>query len=312
MDEHGSCCKAVRVTLRQVTYFVAVVEEGSFTLAARKLRVAQPSLSQQVQALERDVGVQLLERTSRGVCLTAAGREFVPEARAMLAASRRARLAVRKTEALEGGELEVATVRSIAVGLLPDLIGEFRRRHPGVRIWLREYAHRDELGDAVLAGTSDVAIGPRLRTWPGAMLTLGWEEFVVVLPPSDGLAGQNEALNLRHLADREWILYEPGQGLADVVAFACAHAGFTPRPAMRTGQAEAAVRLAVSGVGVAMVPINIVPEHLAVRSRRLRRPVIRELVAFARSQFSPPARAFVTVATDASWPPRPPRSVVFR
>jgi DNA-binding transcriptional LysR family regulator len=300
------------MTLRQVSYFVAIVEQGSFTLAARKLLVAQPTLSQQVRALERDLGAELLERTAQGVRLTAAGREFLPEARSMLAASRRARLAVRQTETLEAGELEVATVRSLAVGVLPQLIGAFRRSHPGVRIWLREFVHRNELCDAVLAGTSDLAIAPRPTAWPGALRVLGWEEFVVVLPAADPLAALRKPLDLRRLAEREWILYEPGHGLADVVSFACARAGFTPRAAMRTGQAEAAVRLAAAGLGVAMVPINMVPEHLADRSRPLRRPLIRELAAFARTQFSPTAEAFAVAAAGASWPARPTRSVVFR
>jgi DNA-binding transcriptional LysR family regulator len=300
------------VTLRQVSYFVAVAEEGSFTLAARRLRIAQPSLSQQVQALERDIGASLLERTARGVCLTAAGREFLPEGRAMLAASHRARLAVRQTESLEGGELEIATVRSLAVGVLPQLIGEFRRRHPGVRIWMREFAHRDRLNAALLAGQSDIAIGPRPSVWPGPLLVLGWEEFVVIVPPADPLAERDGAVNLRRLSDREWILYEPGHGLDDVVLFACAQAGFTPRAAMRTGQAEAAVRLAASGLGVAMVPVNVVPAQLANISRPLRQPVIRQLAAYARTQFSHAAAEFASVAAAGYRPPRPKRSIVFR
>jgi DNA-binding transcriptional LysR family regulator len=300
------------VTLRQVSYFLAVADEGSFTLAARTLRISQPTLSQQVQALERDLGANLLERTSRGARLTTAGREFLPEARALVAASQRARLAVRQTEALEGGELEIATVRSLAVGVLPPLIGEYRRRHPGVRIWLREFAHRDHLNDAVLAGLSDIAVGPRPREWPGPLLALGWEELVVIVPPSDPTAHRDGAINLRELSEREWILYEPGHGLDDVVLFACAQAGFTPRAAMRTGQAEAAVRLAASGLGVAMVPINVVPEHLAEISQHLRQPVVRELAAYTRTQFSPAAEAFAAVAVAGYGPLRPPRSIAFR
>jgi DNA-binding transcriptional LysR family regulator len=300
------------MTLRQVAYFVAVAEAGSFTLAARKLRIAQPSLSQQVHALERDIGASLLERTARGVRLTAAGREVLPEARAMLAASQRARLAARQTETLAGGELEIATVRSLAVGVLPPLIGEFRSRHPRLRIWLREFAHRDHLNDAVLAGLSDIAIGPRPPSWAGPLIPLGWEEFAVVVPGSDPLAASDGPVNLRHLAEREWILYEPGHGLDDVVLFACAKAGFTPRAAMRTGQAEAAVRLAASGLGVAMVPSSVVPEQLASISRRLRSPVIRELAAYTRTHFSPAAAAFAAVAAAAYRPARPPRAIVFR
>ncbi|MBV8221192.1 MAG: LysR family transcriptional regulator [Solirubrobacterales bacterium] len=300
------------MTLRQVSYFVAVAEAGSFTVAARRLRIAQPSLSQQVQALEHDIGAALLERTSRGVRLTTAGREVLPEARAMLAAAQRARLAARQTETLEGGELEIATVRSLAVGVLPPLIGEFRTRHGGVRIWLREFAHRDHLNAAVWAGQSDIAFGPRPSGWPGPLTALGWEEFALILPLDDPLAATDGPVNLRHLADREWILYEPGHGLDDVVLFACATAGFTPRAAMRTGQSEAAVRLAASGLGVAMVPVNVVPDQLAKISRRMRHPVVRELAVYTRTQFSPAAEAFAGVAAAAYRPARPPRSIVFR
>src|SRR5262249_50274393 len=159
-------------------------------------------------------------------------------------------------------------------------------------IWLREFEHRDRLNAAVTAGVSDLAIGPRPSVWAGPLLVLGGEEFVVIVPPADPLAGRDGALYLRRLSDREWILYEPGHGLDDVVVFACAQAGFTPRAAMRTGQAEAAVRLAASGLGVAMVPVNVVPAQLASISRSLRQPVIRQLAAYARTQFSHAAAEF--------------------
>jgi DNA-binding transcriptional LysR family regulator len=289
---------------------VAVAEQGSFTVAATRLHISQPSLSQQVQALERDLGTALLERIPRGARLTAAGREFLPEARAMLAASQRGRLAVRQINALEGGELEIATVRSLAVGVLPTVIGEFRRRHPGVRIWLREFEHRERMNEAVRAGLSDIAVGPRPGDWEGELLPLGWEEFVIILPASDPLAADGRPVTLRKLADREWVLYEPGHGLNDVVLFSCAQAGFTPRPSLRTGQAEAAVRLAASGLGVALVPVNMVPDHLADAARRLREPIVRQLAAYARTQFSPAAAAFAGAAAvhRAS---RPPRAIVF-
>jgi DNA-binding transcriptional LysR family regulator len=203
-------------------------------------------------------------------------------------------------------------VRSLAVGVLPALIGEFRSRHPAVRVWMREFAHRDQLNDAVMAGVSDIAVGPRPAAWPGPVLALGWEEFVVILPPGDPADEGDGPVNLRRLAEREWILYEPGHGLDDVVLFACAQAGFTPRAAMRTGQAEAAVRLAASGLGVTMVPINVVPEPLAAISRHLRPPVVRQLAAYTRTQFSPAAEAFAAVVTASYRPPRPPRSIVFR
>jgi DNA-binding transcriptional LysR family regulator len=135
---------------------------------------------------------------------------------------------------------------------------------------------------------------------------------VVIVPPSDPAATRDRAVNLRELSESEWVLYEPGHGLDDVVLFACAQAGFTPRAAMRTGQAEAAVRLAASGLGVAMVPINVVPDQLAAISSRLRQPVVRALAAYTRTQFTPAADAFAEVAVAGYRPPRPPRSIAFR
>jgi DNA-binding transcriptional LysR family regulator len=81
---------------------------------------------------------------------------------------------------------------------------------------------------------------------------------------------------------------------------------------MRTGQAEAAVRLAASGLGVAMVPINVVPEQLSAIARHLRQPVTRELAAYTRTQFSTAAEAFAAAAATAFHPPRPRRAIVFR
>ena len=230
----------------------------------------------------------------------------------MLAASMRGRLAVRQLHALQGGELEIATVRSLAVGVLPAVIAEFRARHPGVRIWLREFGHRERMNEAVLAGLSDIAVGPRPADWKGQLLALGWEEFVIVLPKDDPLAADGEPVSLRQLADRGWVLYEPGHGLNDVVLFACAQAGFTPRPSLRTGQAEAAVRLAASGLGVALVPVNLVPDHLERTIRHLRQPIVRQLAAYTRTHFSPAAAAFAEAATATHRSSRPPRAIVFR
>jgi len=220
--------------------------------------------------------------------------------------------ASRKPAGLKAGNMEMAPFRSLPVGVLPGLIGEVRPPHPGRRIWLREFVHRDELNDAVMAGLSDLAVGPRPTSWSGPVLGLGWEEFVVILPPGDPAGEAPGSLNLRRLSDRDWILYQPGHGLDDVVLFACAQAGFTPRPAMRTGQAEAAVRLAASGLGVAMVPVNVVSEPLARTVRHLHPPVVRELAAYARTHFTPAAEAFAAVVTAGYGPPRPPRSIVFR
>src|SRR5580704_9820869 len=106
------------VSLRQLEYFVEVVDQGSFTTAAAQLHVTQPGLSHQIQALERDLGGPLLERLPRSVRLTPAGRVALPHARASLAHADRARSAARMASGVSSGELHIATLFSISVGIL--------------------------------------------------------------------------------------------------------------------------------------------------------------------------------------------------
>src|SRR6185437_3566900 len=125
---HQGCAAESMPTLRQIEYWVAAVEEGSFGRAARRMHVSQPSLSQQVKVLEAELGGELLQRLPGGIRLTAAGREFLPHAREAVASAREAMRAARAALELRGGELEIATVPSIAAGILSDLVGMWRER----------------------------------------------------------------------------------------------------------------------------------------------------------------------------------------
>src|SRR6476620_11519613 len=155
------------VNLLQLRYFVSIAEEGSFTRAAERLRVAQPSLSQHVKSLEHELGGALLERLPKGVRLTAAGKEFLPEARAAVTHADRAKRNARSVFGLEGGELEVATVTSVAFGVLPPAFELWHANHPSTRIALREFTHRQALDDAVRAGVGDIAVGPAYEEQAG-------------------------------------------------------------------------------------------------------------------------------------------------
>src|SRR5215207_8575820 len=170
------------MTLRQLQYLVTVVDEGSFARAAPALYVAQPTLSQQVRALEAEVGGALVERLPRGVRPTPAGEALLPAARAALAATDRARRAARMVLGLEAGELEIATVGTVAIGLLPPLLRRWRARHPARTVRLHEYRDGPALAEAVAEGGADLGIGPRPNEWSGPLEPLGEEELVVVLP----------------------------------------------------------------------------------------------------------------------------------
>jgi DNA-binding transcriptional LysR family regulator len=283
------------MNLRQLACFVAIVEEGSFTRAARRVGITQPSLSQHVRSLEEELGGAVLERLPRGVALTPAGRTLLPEARAALRAVERGRRGARAALALEAGDLEIATVLSMAVGLLPRYIRLWHQRHPDVGIRLQEFRHRSLLEEAVEQGVADFAIGPLpLRTWEGPLEQVSWEEFVVVAPPGDPLASRRR-VRLEELAEREWVLYHADHGLAGILEEVCRRAGFSPRGTVRTSQAEGAARLASAGVGPALVPDNIVLPGIEGSVLRLDPPMIREVAVYARTELSRTAAAFVEV-----------------
>jgi DNA-binding transcriptional LysR family regulator len=298
------------VNLRQLQYFVAVVEEGSFTRAAQRLFVAQPSLSKQLLALEAELGGPLLERLPRSVRLTPSGRAFLPDARATILSAERARRSARMAHDLTAGELEIATVYSIAIGLLPDSIRALRARHPGVLVSLREYVHKEALEDDVRSGVSDIAVGPRPRGWEGPMTSLGWEEFVLLLPEGDPILGTTGRVELAELAERQWVLPVPTAGMAPLVLDACRDAGFVPQPAVHSSQVEALARLAACGLGPTMLPANVVPGDLRHLTRRLRRPLARELAAYTRMAWSPLATAFLDNLWDARTADRPANAYV--
>jgi DNA-binding transcriptional LysR family regulator len=296
------------MNLRQLACFVAIVEEGSFTRAARRVGITQPSLSQHVRSLEEELGGAVLERLPRGVALTPAGRTLLPEARAALRAVERGRRGARAALALESGDLEIATVLSMAVGLLPRYIRLWHERHPDVGIRLREFRHRSLLEDAVEQGVADFAIGPLpLRAWEGPLEQVSWEEFVVVAPPGDPLASRRR-VRLEELAEREWVLYHADHGLAGILEEVCRRAGFSPRGTVRTSQAEGAARLASAGIGPALVPDNIVLPGIEGSVLRLDPPMIREVAVYARTELSRTAAAFVEVLRSEDRP-RPPGAV---
>ena len=290
------------MNLRQLACFVAIVEEGSFTRAARRVGITQPSLSQHVRSLEEELGGAVLERLPRGVALTPAGRTLLPEARAALRAVERGRRGARAALALESGDLEIATVLSMAVGLLPRYIRLWHERHPDVGIRLQEFRHRSLLEDAVEQGVADFAIGPLpLRAWEGPLEQVSWEEFVVVAPPGDPLALRRR-VRLEELAEREWVLYHADHGLAGILEEVCRRAGFSPRGTVRTSQAEGAARLASAGIGPALVPDNIVLPGIEGSVLRLDPPMIREVAVYARTELSRTAAAFVEVLRSEDRP----------
>ncbi|MFG2753657.1 LysR family transcriptional regulator [Streptomyces xanthophaeus] len=286
------------MSLRQMEYFLAVLEESSFTRAAEVLHVTQPALSHQVKALERSVGGELLERLPRGVRLTPMGRAFLPHAQLAVRSARQAERAARAAAGAVGGELHVATVHAVAVGMLPAVAARWRALHPGVALVLREYGSTAALEEQLERGVADLAVGPEPKEWTGPVLPAGREELVLVVPFDDPLSGRG-SVRLAELADRDWIrcAMEPSVQGEPVIDWACGTAGFTPRTVMRTEHTSTAVRMAAAGVGIVVAPAHMVRgavgEDCALLS--LDPPWHRPLAVFSRVALTGAAEAFAAL-----------------
>jgi DNA-binding transcriptional LysR family regulator len=282
--------------LRQLEYFVAVAEEGNFTRAAERVHVAQPGVSAQIRRLERELGEDLLERTSRSVRLTDVGAAVLPYARAALAAVDGARLAVGELTGLLRGHVAVGTVTSHNVDL-PGLLAAFHTDHPAVEITLAEAAS-DELLDGVRAGRLDAAIVSIGRRVPdGVGIEVITDQAVVAAVAHGHELAAHRSITLDTLRGRPLISLPAGTGLRARLDEACAAAGFAPRIAFEASDPEVLAQLAAHGLGAALLP----GEFAAARADRLHslaitRPSLRGRLVFAwraAGPASPAGRALV-------------------
>jgi DNA-binding transcriptional LysR family regulator len=244
--------------LRQLRYFVAVAEELHFRRAAARLHMAQPPLSQQIQKLERELGVELFRRTNRRVELTDAGKVLLREARQTLMHAERSAEAVRYAAKGEIGWLRIGFVGSVSYELLPYLLQEYRRRYPAVQLKLRQLTTEEQL-EALETGEIDVGISRELEAEGelAARLLLR-ERLVVALPAAHALAGREE-LALSELAEDPFIVLPRPEvpRLYDHIIHLCRAAGFTPRIAQEALQFPTILGLVSAGLGVAVVPAMV-------------------------------------------------------
>jgi DNA-binding transcriptional LysR family regulator len=290
------------MTLRQLEYLIAVAQAGSFVQAAETLGVSQPTLSQQIRALEAEVGGALLDRTHRQVLLTPAGKALIGDAQAAVISAHRAIRAARRALRAVPEVLTLATVRSIAVAVLPETIMRWHEARPEVTIRIHELANRTLVAAAVRQGHADLGIGPLPDDWAGARVELGWEQLVLVLPRSDPLSHAEGPVELGLLSRREWVLYKDRHGLGEQVLAACQAAGFEPQCAVRTAQVEAAARFAAAGIGPSLVPVKNVPADLVPYVRGVEPPIAWRVWCYTTSRsFTGTAATFADMLTEAPW-----------
>jgi DNA-binding transcriptional LysR family regulator len=290
--------------LRHLRYFVAVAEELQFSRAALRLHVAQPALSQQIQQLERELGVQLLARTKRRVALTDPGAAFLQEARRTLAASDTAVRLARRAAAGETGRLRVGYVDLATWLSFPAILRAYRERFPEVEVTLTEL-HREPQREALLRGELDVgffSLKPNEAGLLGECVAV--DPLVAALPHGHPSAGKAR-VPLRALAEEPWVLFprELRTNYVELVLGYCGAAGFVPRVVQEASQLHTLVGLVSAGVGVSLLPASVVAAPRAgVSCRPLSgtQPRLTLEVIWPEGTRSPAAASFVAVAREVA------------
>lgn len=289
--------------LRQLKYFVAVAEEGSFTSAAAKVHVAQPGVSAQIRRLERELGQDLLDRSGRTVRLTEVGAAVIPYARAAIAAAAGARLAVDELSGLLRGHVAMGMITLSSFTELPDLLSGFSHKHPAVEITLTE-ANSDRLLHAIQTGELDLALIGLSSMPPAGIATqlVTDQPLVAAVNHRDPLA-RRETITLRTLGQRKLISLPVGTGMRTCLDDACTAVGLRPHIAFEASDPVTVAQLASRGLGVAILPKAFAEtQPTPLHAIRITRPPLRsrlELAWRADGPISPAARALITHARNA-------------
>lgn len=241
--------------LRQLRYLVALADERHFTRAAEREHIAQPALSQQIRRLEDELGVKLVERTTRRVAMTQAGELLVGRARRVLAELEAAEAELASLAGVQTGRLSVGALHTMGPVDLSLLLASFHRSHPGIELTVREQSS-EELAEMLRVDEIDLAflsVTEHIQSRGLTLAPLVSEEIVVVLPAAHPLAGRT-SVRLAELAGEAFISFRRGSRLRELLDTAAADAGFEARITLESNESRRIRSLVASSLGVAILP----------------------------------------------------------
>ena len=294
--------------LRQLRYLLALAEERHFTRAAAREHIAQPALSQQIRRLEDEIGLALVQRTTRRVALTEAGELLVARARRILAEVDAAQTELQGLRGVQTGHVTVGAMHTMGPVDVSLALAIFHERHPGVELTVREQSS-EELAEMLRVDELDLAflsVTERIESHGLGLQQLVCEELVAVLPTNHRLA-RRRRVRMAELSDEEFISYRDGSRLREVLVSAGRAAGYEPRVTLESNESQRIRRLVARGLGVAILPrsdaegpgdeiavVTLISPGLtrditlAWRQGRRHAPAAAEFLELARETFTSP------------------------
>ncbi|MEL7226112.1 MAG: LysR substrate-binding domain-containing protein, partial [Cyanobacteria bacterium J06576_12] len=287
------------IELRQLRYFVTVAQELNFTRAAEQLKIAQPPLSRQIQALEKALELQLFQRTNRRVTLTTAGEVFLGECQQILSQVDRSIQVAQRAAKGETGQLTIGFEGSFHNETVLSIIQSFRSQFPDVDLVLQEMSSGKQM-DALLFRHIDVGfVDPIFRREEISIIQLPTEPLVVVLAASHLLAGQ-DSIDISQLEKASWITGQRDEGCGLLIRFleACRQAGFTPNIRQETNDVQMRLGFVAAGLGITVLPISaLISERsdIVYRELDISVPQVELAIAWQSNELSPVLQSFLGI-----------------
>nr|WP_218878632.1 LysR family transcriptional regulator [Pseudomonas flavescens] len=256
--------------IRHLWLFLAVAEDQNFTRAAKRLGMSQPPLTEQIQALEQSLRVQLFTRSRRGAHLTAAGAAILPAVRKFADQLERLELAVHEAVAGHAGVVTIGAITSAMIDVLPPLIEQFKQDHPLITVSVREIDSAEAI-PALEAGDIDIAfarlegnLGRHLQSLPLS------EDRLAVALPNDHPLSASKSVSLKSLADETLVMAsrDVSPVYFDYLVGQCKASGFAPRIVHQVRSVSSQVAFVSCGQGIALVPSSmgkLAPKNVLIR-----------------------------------------------
>jgi DNA-binding transcriptional LysR family regulator len=286
--------------IRHLWLFLAVAEEQHFGRAARRLDMSQPPLTEQIQALEQALKVQLFERSRRGAQLTPVGAAILPAVRKFADQLERLELAVREAVAGKSGVLTIGAISSAMVDVLPPLIERLKADYPQLTVSVREIDSVEAI-PALEAGDIDLAFA-RLEGELGATvrsLPLKQDRLMVAMPKMHALAA-SARVRLAALAEEEFVMFsrQVSPVYFDSLVASCRSNGFSPRIVHEVRSVASQVAFVGCGQGIALVPASLkklAPENVVFRPLKENLSVVTTAMAWSTARENPLIEAVVAI-----------------